>query len=326
MNRPPTNLTLNLKASLKQPVRWGVILGFISALYTISLPNYYKSEARMLPIESKSLNGSLGGLANAAAAFGINVPNGESSDTNFVDVINSRWLREQLLRTEFHYHVRAWRFGNDRNVTGTLYDYLHAPNLDAAIRGSGEVLVVSRDLKSRIISITAESTSPELSQLIVNRTCKLLEGFLQEKGRSRSSSKAIFADARLGEARLEMDKAEQNLLRFLQGNRNFQTSSDPAVRLMGARLEAELKLRQQLVAAIAMNREQALLEEKNDMPILNILDVGNLPIEKSRPARLKIVIFTGVISLIIFWAFLNRVWLVAMIQAKDGNSILTRIS
>jgi len=60
---------------------------------------------------------------------------------------------------------------------------------------------------------------------------------------------------------------------------------------------------------LAMNREQALMEEKNDIPIVNILDVGNLPIEKSRPARFQFTILAFLVSVIavLSWEFRGKI-------------------
>ena len=304
-------------ASLKQPMQSAIAVGLLTAVVTLFMPNYYRSEARLLPVESKGVGGNLGGLASAAAAFGVSVPGGDSSDANFVDVLNSRWLKEQLLQTEFHYHTKSWRFGTERVEKGTLYNYLEAKNMDQAVATLGTVMSSSRDLKSKVISISAETKSPELSQLIVQRAEKFLEVFLQEKGRTRGGAKASFAEARLAEARLEMDEAEAILRRFLEGNRNYQTSADPSVRLKGSRLETELRLRQQLVAAIAMNREQAMLEEKNDIPILSLLDPGNLPIDKSRPARTMFILLSMMVVGAGVWIWLNRIWVRARLLADE---------
>jgi len=311
-------LNLAFLASLKKPLQWAFAAGLLTALYSLTLPNYYRSEARLLPVESKGIGGNLGGLASAAAAFGVNLPGGDSSDANFVDVLNSRWLKEQLLQTEFQYHRRSWRFGAKRAEKRTLLDYMEAKNLDLAVKDLGTILSASRDPKSKVISISAETKSPELSQLIVQRAGKLLEVFLQEKGRTRGGAKAAFAEARLADARREMDEAEGTLRRFLEGNRNFQSSGDPSVRLKGSRLETELRLRQQLVSAIAMNREQALLEEKNDIPILNMLDPGNLPIEKSKPARFMMVLMAGILVGAGGWVWGNREWVRAKLFEEEG--------
>jgi uncharacterized protein involved in exopolysaccharide biosynthesis len=310
---------LDLKASLKKPLQLALAAGMLTALVTLFMPNYYRSEARLLPVETKGLGSNLGGLASAAAAFGVSVPGGDSSDANFVDVLNSRWLREQLLQTEFQYHTRSWRFGAEHLVKGTLYDYLDAKNMDRALQELGAVVSPSRDLKSKVISISAETKSPELSQLIVDRSDKLLEVFLQDKGRTRGGAKAAFAEARLADARREMDEAEDVLRRFLESNRNFQTSSDPSVRLKGSRLETELRLRQQLVTTLAMNREQALLEEKNDIPILNVLDPANLPIEKSKPTRSVMVLLVMMLVGAGGWSWLNREWVKIKLRQETDD-------
>ncbi|WLT31335.1 hypothetical protein [Geothrix sp. PMB-07] len=316
----------DLKASLKKPIRWAFGAGLVAVVVTLFLPNYYKSEVRLLPVESKGLGGNLGGLASAAAAFGVSVPGGDSSDANFVDVLNSRWLREQLLQTEFQFHTRSWRFGAEKLETCSLYSYMDQKNMDRALKELSEILTSSRDLKSKVILISAETKSPELSQRIVQKAGKLLEIFLQEKGRTRGGAKAAFAEARLKDARGEMDEAEGLFRRFLEGNRNYLNSADPAVRLKGTRLETELRLRQQLVTTLAMNREQALLEEKNDVPILNILDPGNLPIEKSKPARSVIVILVAVLVGASGWVWLNREWVKARILADDESDASVRES
>ena len=173
----------------------------------------------------------------------------------------------------------------------------------------GQILSASRDIKSRVITISAETCSPELSQQVVQHAAKQLEIFLQEKGHTHGGSKARFADSRLIEARQVMSDAEKTLLEFLEFNRNYHTSTDPKIKLWGARLEAELRLQQQLVSSISIYREQALLEEENDIPILNVLDPGNLPINKSRPGRAQLVMISMFIIGVGAWCVENRQWI-----------------
>jgi uncharacterized protein involved in exopolysaccharide biosynthesis len=317
MRDPQESPVLDLKASLKAPLLWALSAGLLAALVTLFLPNYYLSEARLLPVESKGYGGNLGGLASAAAAFGVSVPGGEGNDANFVDILNSRSLREQLLLTEFQYHARPWRFGAERVERGTLYDYLGERNRNKALKNLAAAFSASRDFKSKVISVTAETKSPELSQFIVQKALSFLEAFLKEKGRTRGGAKAVFAEARLAEARRDMDESENAWRRFLEVNRNYQSISDPTVRLKGARLENELRLHQQLVTTLAMNREQALLEEKNDIPILNIMDPADYPTEKSKPARSNIVLAVTLLVAAGGWVWLNREWVKARLLADD---------
>lgn len=310
---------LDLRASLKRPILWALGAGLLTAAITLCLPNHYRSEAKLLPVETKGLGGNLGGLASAAAAFGVSVPGGDSSDANFVDVLNSRWLRESLLKTEFRFHERTWRFGAEMARQQTLSDYLQVKNLDQGVRAVGTILSISRDLKSKVLTISAETNSPELSQQLVQRATRLLESFVLEKGRTRGGNKVLFAEQRLSEARTEYTAAEDEFRRFLEGNRNYQGSSDPTVRLRGARLEAEMRLKQQLLTTLAMSREQALMEEKNDVPILNVLDPGHVPIEKSGPVRSRIVLAVCFLVGGGLWTWWNREWIQAKVFESEAS-------
>lgn len=302
---------------LKRPLQIGFAAALLTALFTLTMPNYYRSEARILPVDAKGSSAGLGNLAAAAAAFGVNVPGGDSTDANFVDILGSRWLQERLLQTEFEFKQRTWAYGGERQHRETLYDYLDTTNMDRALFKLAPLLGIGRDLKSKVIFLSMESRSPELSQKVVARSIQLLEEFVQQKGRTRGGSKAAFAEARMKDAREEMATAEEAFRRFLEGNRNYLASADPSVRLQGARLEAELKLRQQLLTTIAMSREQALMEEKNDMPILNVMDAGNLPIDKSRPARSMLVMAAFLLAAAGAGAWLNRTWILARLPISD---------
>jgi hypothetical protein len=270
------------------------------------MPNYYRSEARILPVEAKGTGGGLGNLASAAAAFGVNLPSSDSGETNFTDILASRTIREQLLNKEFTFKVRRHRLGSETVYKGSLMNFLGAEQVDQGMRSLKSIITITRDLKSRVITIEVETISPELSQQIVRQLVWLLEQFAQDRGRTRGGAKAIYAGARLEEAQKELLESESALRRFLDNNHNYQGSQDPAVRLTGMRLDADFRLRQQLLTTLALSREQALMEEKNDMPILNILDAGNYPYEKSKPSRSEIILLTTGVVMVMSWIWLNR--------------------
>jgi uncharacterized protein involved in exopolysaccharide biosynthesis len=279
-----------LQTVARRPLFAGLVAAVVVAMLSLLLPDQFKSEARVLPADARSSAG--GASAAAAAAVGITLPGQESPDAAFVDILNSRLLREALLTTRFRFHVRTWRFGLEQAREQTLYDYLGARNMDRAVRMLKDRVTITRDLKTKLLTITMETESPELSQQAAQRLVMLLNDFVVGKAQTRGGAKAAFAEKRLDMARGELALAEDTLRSFLDSNRNYLLSPDPAIRLKGMRLDNELKLRTQLVTTLAITREQALLEEKNDMPILNILDRGNLPIEKSGPARSVMVVMS----------------------------------
>jgi uncharacterized protein involved in exopolysaccharide biosynthesis len=306
---------------LKKPIRLGALAAVIVGIGLLFSNNHYQSEASILPVDSRSSGGGLSGsLSSAAAAFGVSLPGSDGPDANFSDILLSRWMKENLLLAKFKFEDKPSIFGANKAKNETLYDYLDARNLDDAVRRMGSLMTVSKDAKTKVLHINVETTSPELSQAVVKLSINLLESFVGQKGRTKGGAKALFADARLHEARDEMNQAEDDLRKFLEENRNYATSADPTVRLHGARLEAELKLRQQLVFSLAMNREQSLMEEKNDIPILNILDPGNLPIRKKGPARLLMILVTFGLVALGTLAAQNWAWVCSKLLGPESSS------
>ena len=269
----------------KRATYYGFCTALLVAIFSLALPNVYMSEVRILPGDNRSGGGNLAQLAAAAAAIGVAIPGTDSADSTFVDILNSRWMKEQLLTTRYRYSVQSWRFGNKTERESTLLEYLKAKNLDVGVRNVKNLLNVSTDLKSRLLTIQVITKSPELSKALSLRIVNLLEEFTLSRVRRRGSNKAKFVSERLRDASASLERLEADYQNFWNANRNYLQSSDPAIRIRGAHFEAELKLKQQVLAALTINYEQAIIEEKNDMPILNILDPSNLPIEKTGPSR-----------------------------------------
>jgi uncharacterized protein involved in exopolysaccharide biosynthesis len=299
---------------MKRSFQISAVAGLVMAAFMIFQPNQYRSEARILPADQRS-SGGLGGVAAAAAAVGVSLPGQDTADSAFVDILHSRSIREALLQTQFQFKVRTWYFGSPQARDQTLAAYLNKRNMDQAVQALAGKVSISRDFKTKLITIAAETESPELSQQMVKRLVHLLDEFVVNKAKTKGGAKAAFAERRLGEARADMAQAESTLQAFLEVNRNHTMSSDPAIRLKGARLEGELRLRAQLVTTLAIAREQALLEEKNDIPILNILDAGNLPLEKTKPARALWVLAAMAVTFIATWGWERRDWVKGFLQA-----------
>ncbi|MBK9797957.1 MAG: hypothetical protein IPP58_16035 [Holophagaceae bacterium] len=297
----------------------GLTMGVLTALVMICLPNQYKSEARVLAADSRS--GTSGAAAMAAAAVGVSIPGQESADAAYVDILNSRSLRESLLKTTFTFKVRTWLLGAAQSRQQTLYEFLDTKNLDRAVKELKTRITIRRDPKSKLLTLIVETESPQLSQQVVQRMVTMLDEFVVDKARTRGGAKAAFAEKRLAEARIELAQAEEAFRVFLDGNRNYLQSTDPSVRLKGQRLDSELKLRTQLLTTLAIGREQALLEEKNDMPILNVLDAGNLPIDKSAPARGTVVLAVLVLATALTWFLQNRSKVLARLVREPSPAV-----
>ena len=281
-------------AEFKTPLRNGLVAGAVVAVITLFIPNQYKSEVRILPADTRSSSGG-GGMAAAAAAVGVAIPGQDSSDAAFVDIIKSRWMQKNLVQATYRFRTRGFLFLPWTQREETLAQFFGTRSMDKAVAKVKNLVTVSRDLKTKLITVTVETTSPELSQQLAQNVTKALEGFVKEKAQTRGGNKAAFTAERLREAQGDYARSEKEFKEFLDAHRNYSTSAEPGIRLTGLRLENSLKLRQQVLTTLTLNYEQALLEEKNDMPILNTLDAGDLPTDKSGPSRSLLVVSAAII-------------------------------
>jgi len=294
----------------KMPFQAALVAAFLGGACTLMMRNHYVSEARILPADSKGLGG-LGGLSAAAAGMGLNIGGGDGQEANFGEILNSRWVAEQLLGQDFSYSINNPFLRTEMQFRGSLYSILKCPNLDVGVGIIHHWLYIDQDPKTRILTVSAETESQQLSQELVNRAISLLATYIKTRNQTRGGAKAVFALARVKEATEELHTSEAKLIEFMDRNHNFRASSDPKVLLAGTMLENDLRLKQQILNTNCINREQALMEEKNDIPVLNVLDRGNYPFVKAGPPRAKIVLCTFLIVFLAAIALSQREWLKA---------------
>lgn len=282
-----------------KPWRKAIWRAFVAALIvavgSLFLKDQFKSEASILPDQSRSRNmGSLGDLSKAAGLSGLLGGAAEGGDlSSLPDILLSRWICEQLLKKDYSFHTRSWRFGGWTAKHQTLFDYLGEDDMDRAMSALLRHYTADKLQRTNLVAVSVETASPELSQQVLEESLRLLEDFLDHQVQTRGDIKVAFAKKRLIEAREEYQQAESDLKQFAEKNRGYPLSSDPGVRLAGQRLEGLLKIRGDLVALTVMNHEAALMEAADDTTRPNVLDRANLPIRKSRPARSLLVLLAA---------------------------------
>ncbi|MBP1626370.1 MAG: lipopolysaccharide biosynthesis protein [Holophagaceae bacterium] len=277
--------------TLKKAIAWGLLAGVLTAAYTLTMPNRYRSEAMVLP-KNASSNSPLAALAATAAMLGAG--RGQTDDeAHYADIVKSRWMAERLLDTEFTFSYKSWYFGEPRVRKQTLAAFLKAGNPEKRESAAKVILdwvEAKRDLKSGVLRISAEAPSPELSQQLANRVTDLLGVALKTRIQTQGTAKAAYAKERLIQARQEEEQARQELETFARSHINFAQSPDPGVRFRGERLGVDMMLRRQVVASLTLGYEQAELEAQNTVPVLSRLDEAYLPVGKSGPRRSSIVL------------------------------------
>jgi len=296
---------------LRKALLAGLLLAVAMAAFSLSMSNRYTSQVRLLPKDPRAAGGGLGAVAIAAEALGVGGMGMDDPGMAYLDILESRRVGAALLTRTYRFGERGWMFGPQRAHTESLLSYMKAANLDQGLARLPDLLDPQRDMKSGLVTIAATTTSPELSQQVAQGAARELEDYILVHSQTQAGAKAQFATASLAKASAEELQAEQDLEQFLMRNRDYQNSSNPEVRIRGTRLDAQLQLRQQLVANLAMTRDQALLEAKDAIPVLNVLDEGQLPLEKSGPRRALMVAGAFLLGCLGTLAWRHRTWVLA---------------
>ena len=279
-------------ALLRGPLLAGIAAGLAGAGISMAFPDQYRSEVIVLPSTGTS-GGPLAALAATASILGAAGLGAADDEAIVVDVVESRWMAEQLLDGEYAFQYQSWLFAQPRSVQSTLARFLDPDGLgtaearDRAIRTVQEWVDAKRDLKSGVTRIWAEAPSRELAQQLAARATSLADQALRSRERSQSGFKAAFAKERVLLARREEEQARRNVEAFARNHLNFSQSVDPQIQLQGEALVAEQTLRRQVLTGLMLGFEQADLAAQNTAPMLNLLAPASVPLRKSGPERAR---------------------------------------
>ncbi|MGH8014969.1 MAG: GNVR domain-containing protein [Candidatus Zixiibacteriota bacterium] len=250
--------------------------------YCLLLPNKYTSVATILPSGGGDELSDLKELAGGSLAelgLGAFTQSSENSSAIFPKVLTSRLLSEQILNHRFDFSHK----GKTKSLT--LLEYLDAANIDLGIRQLSKIAKVDLDRRTGYITLSATTTYPALSSLLVKTYLQLLDDYNIYHRQSKARENEKFISKRAVEAAAELTLAENNLEEFQEINRNYTTSSDPVLRNEMSKLEREVSVKETIYLTLVKKHELAKLEAAKDVPIVQVLDNGAAPQIKSSPRR-----------------------------------------
>ncbi len=246
----------------------------------------FTSSASFLP-QSEKPTSALSGLA---AQFGVStgVTDPGQSPAFYVDLIQSRAILGPVVNSPLGAASQMSR--------GTLAQYL----VDHRIADSAELtsqgmerlrrtLNLLYSQKTAMVTVSATTRDPEISQFIVRRILDEVNRFNVETRRTQATAERRFADQRLASAATDLRAAEDALQSFLLQNREYQNA--PSLMFEYDRLARAVSLRQQLYASIATSQEQAKMDEVRDTPVITIIETPNVPTHPDTRGWVKVIGF-----------------------------------
>ena len=162
------------------------VFSVVSVIYALSVPNQYKASALLAPAQQQSggLSGALGQLGGLASLAGVSIGGGESSEAQVAQEIMKSWsfiegfIADNDLAAEV-YAAEGWsRESNQLKFDNDVYEVktktwlvendnigqLGPPTSWQLFEKFSEMLAVSEDKKSGLISISIEYYSPQIAK------------------------------------------------------------------------------------------------------------------------------------------------------------------
>jgi len=265
---------------------------FFSFILNFILPKKYIAEMSVTQ-SSPNMTSGLGNVSSIASSFGINLNNMKGDVFYLPNIIQSNSLKKSILQKD--------RLIND-NPTN-LSEYYNNPlfsfqelnddeKLINSIKVFSDNLIILEDQNSGMITVKFISDSPSLSENILNDITEYLNKFLNSGINLQASSMLQLINEEISITKDELNEVEDQLASFVDKNRSYFDS--PNLVLQYKRFERDIEILNQKYVNLIIQQTMAMIEEKKQLPKLNIISDPISDTEPYSPNLVNIffVIFT----------------------------------
>ena len=289
------------------------------ALYTISLPNYYKCTVKLSPELSTSRSSS-GGLAALASTFGVSLGSNGSSEalfpTLYPELMNSVDFKTSL------FHVKVTR--EEDGQTFTYYDYLMkeqkrpwwAMAKKAVVKAikslfKGEVaepvttidpfklteaqtaiveainskVVCDVDNSTMVITIDVTDQDPLICATMADSVKTRLQNFITDYRTSKARIDLNYNKKLYKEAKDKYDELRELYTTYADSHRSVTSKT---AQTKEADLRNEMQVQQGIYQQVGVRVQQAEMKVQQETPAFTTLQSATVPVKKAGPARAKI--------------------------------------
>jgi len=278
----------------------------VTPLYTSSVSLYPSSELG----PSNSMLGNLGSLAES---FGISSLS-QTPTYNLEDLLHSRRLKKDIIKRKWYDSeisdstnlISFWEIDNDKflsfkkilSIFKSKSNYDISPkkvNFERAIEKLDERIEI-KDNISGLIDVKVTMENPYLSFEIANYIVSRIQSFIDKEQKKQALENRIFIEQQLNDSKRGLSLSEKKLMSF---RKMYPIVLDtPELQLDRARLVRDIEVNQQVYITLRQQYELAKIEELKNRLLIVLLDQADVPVEKSYPKRLLLVIISIFFSII----------------------------
>ena len=287
----------------------------ISALITLSIPNYYKCTVMLAP-ELSSMGVKSGGLSSLASSFGINLGNASTGGdallpTLYPDLMNSVTFRASLfpikvqreddstgvdVMTYYDYlkdgQKSPWwsaglkalfsLFKSDEPVDNQVNTFKLTKEQTAIAKAIEKKVVCDVDKKTMVITIDVVDQDPLICATMADSIQSHLQEFITNYRTKKARVDLAYNQKLFDEAKARYEKARKAYAAYADANRNalFQANRSEM-----AMLENEMNLQYQAYSRISAQLQLAEAKVQEDTPAFTDLQPATVPVKKAGPKR-----------------------------------------
>ena len=190
-----------------------------SVIYALSVPNQYKATALLAPAQSKGggLSSALGQLGGLASLAGVSIGDGESSESQIAQEIMKSWsfvegfIADNELAVEV-YAAESWsKLSNELVIDDDIYDVdsrewlleddasdaLRPPTSWELFKKFSEMLSVTEDKKSGLVSLSIEYYSPQIAKEWLDMYLAAINKHMQSRQVVKASNNIDYLEAQI---------------------------------------------------------------------------------------------------------------------------------
>jgi uncharacterized protein involved in exopolysaccharide biosynthesis len=311
-----------------------VIFGTIGFIYAAMQPPVYKSR---LTFALDDAGGSSGGFASLASQFGLNLGGNTDifSGDNIIEIIKSRRMIERVLLStdtinkkpvtliEHYLDISGKRKDNEKlasahfpaGVNRSTFSYLQDSVLNLVYVEMTKNYIDAQKPDRRLNIFEINITSPEerFSKLMTERLVSETNEYYTELRTKKAKSTLEALENRIEAMKTGLNTNITSRASVKDANLNpvFESSQVPVMQH-----QAQMEVYSAAYAEIFKNLEVARFQYLNNIPLLQIIDAPEYPMEKIKKSRLKTALLFAILANLILFIIL---WVMAKPSHKPNN-------
>ena len=323
-----------LKDSRRTVLFWMIAFLLLGLVYAFLKHDQYTATVRVMPeLKGGAGGGGLGDLRSLAGLAGVNLDNAGAPEAIrpdlYPDIVQSIPFTLYLLNqpvtpsetkrtsslqdylTELARNSPVGRLMggqkeelvSDVTATGTVR---LTPTQEGLSKQLNQRVKADIDKKSGIITITALMPDPTVAALVAQQTLNYLTNYVTNYRTGKARKQVQFLNKQVGQARQRYQAAEYSVSSYRDRNRSLFSN---VAKIEEQRLQADYLLAQTVYNYLSKQLEQARIKVQDEAPVFQVLEPARVPLQKSGPNRLAIVIGFAVMGAIFGLAimFVRRV-------------------